>query len=410
MEKIVVTGMGSICALGENTNEIWKNVRNGVSGLGPITQFDPTDFRVKIACEIKDFDPTKYLHKKETRRRHRHQLLSYVAVNEAVSQSGLDIANEDPSRMGVIISSAVGGLGALEENVRAMMAGGYRRVSPFLAPMLMANGAAALAGIDHGFQGPSFAVLSACASGEDGIGVAWIMLRAGLMDVAITGGADAVVTELGMAAFDRIGALSLQGPDGMVPKPFDKNRDGFVMGEGAGIFVLETESHAKARGAEIIAELAGFTSTADAFHITAPHGEGAGGSRAMTGALSIAGINPDEVDYINAHGTGTMLNDIAETQAIKTTFGKKAYQIPVSSTKSMTGHMMGATGAMETILCIKAIRDNVLPPTINYETPDPDCDLDYVPNEAREKTISVAMSNAFGFGGHNSVLVVKEYS
>ena len=276
--------------------------------------------------------------------------------------------------------------------------------------MLMANGASGLIGIDHQFQGPNLCIVSACASGADAIGISWMMIKAGMIDVAIAGASDATITSTGVAAFDRIGALSRRNEDySMTPRPFDLERDGLVMGEGAAILVLERESTALHRGAEILAEIAGYGSTADAHHVTAPADNGEGSAKAMKMALLSAEVNHDEIDYINAHGTATYLNDLAETRAIKSVFGEYAYQIPVSSTKSMTGHMMGATGAIESIFCIQAIRENVIPPTINYQTPDPECDLDYVPKEARQKQIRIALNNAFGFGGHNSVLVIKEY-
>jgi 3-oxoacyl-(acyl-carrier-protein) synthase len=275
--------------------------------------------------------------------------------------------------------------------------------------MLMANGGAGLVSIDLGLKGPSFSVASACASGADGIGMAWMMLRAGMVDVVLAGAAEATVTPTGIAAFDRIGAMSRREDYSMTPQPFDKNRDGLVMGEGAAVLVLERESHARARGAEILAELAGYAATADAYHVTAPDEGGRGGAAAIRKALEVAGVALDEVGYINAHGTATPLNDVAETRAIKSAFGALAYSIPVSSTKSMTGHMMGATGALEAIFCVQAVREGILPPTIHYQTPDPECDLDYIPNQAREKKIEVAISNAFGFGGHNAVLVIRRW-
>jgi 3-oxoacyl-(acyl-carrier-protein) synthase len=277
--------------------------------------------------------------------------------------------------------------------------------------MLMPNGAAGMIAIDHQITGPCFSVASACASGIDGIGTAFLMLKAGMIDAAVAGAAEMTICSVGVAAFDRVGAMSRRNDDySMTPQPFDLNRDGLVMGEGAGVLVLERESHARKRGANILAELAGYGATADAFHVTAPHEQGTGGAAAMTMALESAQANVDELGYINAHGTGTTLNDRSETRAIKGAFGESAYQIPISSTKSMTGHMMGATGALETIFCILAIRDGILPPTIHYETPDPDCDLDYIPNQAREKKITLAISNAFGFGGHNAVAAVRKYS
>jgi beta-ketoacyl-acyl-carrier-protein synthase II len=308
----------------------------------------------------------------------------------------------------VVYASAIGGLRTLQEAILTVRDEGPRRVSPFAIPMLMSNGAAGTIAIDHGFQGPCFSTSSACASGADAIGTAWGLLRAGVIDVAVTGGSESTITPMGMACFDRMGALSHADP-GSTPRPFDRDRDGLVMGEGAAALVLETESHARRRGAEILAELAGYAATADAFHITAPAEDGAGGARAMSMALKAARVNPDEVDYINAHGTGTPLNDLAETRAIQSAFGDSAYNIPVSSTKSMTGHMMGATGALEAVFCVQVVREGVIPPTIHYCTPDPLCDLDYVPNTARQKPVRVAISNAFGFGGHNAVLVMRKY-
>ncbi|KAA3647943.1 MAG: beta-ketoacyl-[acyl-carrier-protein] synthase II [Chloroflexi bacterium] len=408
-EKIVITGTGAITAVGHSTRETWENIINGVSGAGPITQFDASEFLVNVACEVKDFDPAEHIERREVRRRDRYQQFAAVAVKEALAESGLEITPENAGGIGVILSSAIGGLGTLEENVKMILESGPRKVSPFMIPMLMSNGAAGLVGIDYGAKGPAFSVASACASGQDGIGMAWMMLKSGMIDVAITGASEATVTPVGVAAFDRLRATSRAASDEPAPRPFDKNRDGLVVGEGSGILVLEKESHAKARDAEILAELAGYSATADAFHITAPSEDGSGGSAAMVRALEVAGVNPDEVGYISAHGTATPLNDKSETLAIKSAFGETAYNIPISSTKSMTGHMMGATGAVETVLCVQAVRENVAPPTINYETPDPDCDLDYVPNQARQTPIDVAISNAFGFGGHNAVVVVRKY-
>ncbi len=347
---------------------------------------------------------------KEARRRDRFEQMGVAAAKEAIAQAGLEITDANRARIGVIVSSAIGGMKAIQDAIYTLKDEGYRRVSPFLIPMLMPNGASGLIAIDYGIHGPCFSVASACASGADGIGMAWMMLRSGMIDVAITGGAEATICETGVGAFDRIGATSRRNTDfSMTPQPFDKNRDGLVMGEGAGVLVLERESHAKARGAVILAELAGYAATADAYHVTAPEANGTGGAAAIRAALTSAEINLDQVGYVNAHGTGTPLNDAAETKALKAAFGELAYKIPVSSTKSMTGHMMGATGALEAILCVQTVREGLLPPTIHYETPDPDCDLDYIPNRAREQKIDVAISNAFGFGGHNAVLVVRKY-
>lgn len=409
-ERIVITGMGTVNPLGLSVSESWKNVTNGVSGVGPITLFDDSGLQVHIACEVKNFEPEQFMEAREARRRDRFEQLSTAAVKEALGSSGLEIKESEADRIGVIISSAIGGLKSLQEAIITNHTEGPRRVSPFLIPMLMANGAAGLAAIDHGVKGPCFSVASACASGADGIGMAWMMLRAGMLDACLAGASESTVTSLGVAAFDRVGAMSRRNEDySMTPQPFDKNRDGLVMGEGAAVLVLETESHAKARGANILAELAGYGSTADAFHVTAPHESGAGGAAAIRQALNAARVNPEQLGYISAHGTATELNDLSETKAIKAALGDLAYEIPVSSTKSMTGHMMGATGALEAVFCVQAVREGILPPTIHYETPDPACDLDYIPNVAREKEIDLAISNAFGFGGHNAVLAIRKY-
>jgi len=402
--------MGAICSVGHSVPQIWESICNGVSGVGPITRFDASDFLVQIACEIKDFNPEEYMHPRDARRRDRYQQYASVVSTEALRQSGLLESQFDPHRVGVMLSTGIGGLDTLSETILTVDKQGPRRISPFAIPMLMPNGAAGLIAIDHGFLGPCFSVASACASGADGIGVAWMMLRSGVIDVAIAGASEAAIGPVGIGAFDRLGALSRRSQDySMTPQPFDKNRDGLVMGEGAAALVLETESHARSRNAVILAELAGYGASADAYHITAPAEDGAGGAQAIRLVLGIAGIDPTQVDYINAHGTATELNDLSETRAIKAAFGQLAYNIPISSTKSMTGHMMGATGALETIFCVQAVREGIIPPTIHYQTPDPLCDLDYTPNQARQKRVRVALSNAFGFGGHNTVLAVRRY-
>jgi 3-oxoacyl-(acyl-carrier-protein) synthase len=316
----------------------------------------------------------------------------------------------NPDRIGVFISSAIGGLNILQESISIVNTEGPRKISPFAIPMLMSNGAAGLVAIDYGFQGPCYSIGSACASGADGIGIGMMMIKSGLIDAAVVGGSEATITPVGVAAFDRVGATSRRNEDySMTPQPFDRNRDGLVMGEGAAALVLESEQLARKRGATILAELAGYGSTADAYHITAPAENGDGGARAIRQALYSSGLNFIDVDYINAHGTATVLNDLAETRAIKSAFGDLAYKIPISSTKSMTGHMMGATGAVEGVFCVYIVRENILHPTIHYETPDPECDLDYIPNSAREKIVKVVISNSFGFGGHNAVLAIKKY-
>ncbi|MCI0521790.1 MAG: beta-ketoacyl-ACP synthase II [Chloroflexi bacterium] len=410
-ERIVITGLGAVSPVGNSAGESWENAVKGVSGVGPITRFDASEYLVKIACEVKNFRPESVMDMKEARRRDRFAQLGAAAVGEAVKQAGLVADETTAGRIGVVLSSAIGGLRSLQDGVKIIGNEGPRRVSPFLIPMIMANGAAGMAGIDYGFRGPSMSIASACASGADGLGMAWMMLRSGMVDAVVAGGCETTICELGVAAFDRLGAMSRRNEDySMTPQPFDKNRDGLVMGEGAAALILERESFARKRGVKILAELAGYAATADAYHITAPSEQGTGGAQAMRLAMESARVNPEDIHYINAHGTATPLNDLSETRAIKAAFGGLAYNIPISSTKSMTGHMMGATGALEALFCVMAVQQNVIPPTIHYETPDPECDLDYTPNRAREATVNVALSNSFGFGGHNAVLVIRKYA
>jgi beta-ketoacyl-acyl-carrier-protein synthase II len=408
--RVVITGVGAISPIGKSAAESWQNAINAYSGVGPLTLFDASDYLVQIACEVKDFHPEIYMPLKEARRRDRFEQFAVVAADEALRHSGLTVEQGQPERIGVVVSSAIGGISVLQENIPIIEREGPRKVSPFAIPMLMSNGAAGLIAIDHQFQGPCLSVGSACASGADGIGLAWMMIKNGLIDAAVAGGSEATITPIGVAAFDRIGATSRRNEDySMTPQPFDRDRDGLVMGEGAAALILEDETHARKRGAQILGELAGYGVTADAFHITAPAEDGFGGARAMRQALATAQVNLDEVDYINAHGTATVLNDLSETRAIKSVFGDLAYKIPISSTKSVTGHMMGATGALEAVFCTYIVNENLLPPTAHYQTPDPECDLDYIPNQAREKSARVVISNSFGFGGHNAVLVIKKY-
>jgi beta-ketoacyl-acyl-carrier-protein synthase II len=406
--RVVITGMGTINPCGHTVAETWDAITHGRSGVGPITGFDPSNFLVKIAAEVKGFDPAKYMDVKEARRMDRFEQIAMAASQEALRQSGLEIRDDNADRIGVIVSSAIGGCKAFQDGVRTLDASGPRRVDVFFIPKLMSNGAGGLISIATGARGPNMSVASACASGSDGIGQAWLMLKSGMIDAAITGASETSLIEIGIAAFDRTSAMTHRTE--AVPQPFDRERDGLVMGEGAAILVIETEEHARARGATIVAELAGYAATADAYHITAPSDSGAPGAQAMRLAVASAGANLDEVGYINAHGTGTVLNDAGETRAIKRAFGERAHAIPVSSTKSMTGHIMGMTGALEAIFCVEAIRTGLLPPTINYRTPDPECNLDYVPNTARQARIDLAISNAFGFGGHNSVLAIRRYT
>ncbi|RPJ22927.1 MAG: beta-ketoacyl-[acyl-carrier-protein] synthase II, partial [Chloroflexi bacterium] len=358
MERVVITGMGTVNPLGLTVEESWRNAINGVSGVGPITLFDPSALNVHFAAEVKGFEPDRYMDAKEARRRDRFEQLGVAAAKDALAHSGLEVTEANADRIGVLVSSAIGGIKSLQDAVITNHTEGPRRVSPFLIPMLMPNGAAGMVAIDFQIKGPCFSVASACASGADGIGTAMLMLKAGMIDAALAGGAEMTICPVGVAAFDRVGAMSRRnGGYSMTPQPFDKNRDGLVMGEGAAVLVLETESHAKARGANILAELAGYGATADAFHVTAPHENGEGGSAAMRMALASARATVDDLGYISAHGTGTLLNDQSETRAVKAAFGEKAYEIPISSTKSMTGHMMGATGALEAIFCVQAVRE-----------------------------------------------------
>lgn len=409
-DPVVITGMGTLNPIGLNVVETWENAVAGVSGTGPITLFDASHLNVKIASEIKGFEPGEYFTSKQVRRRDRVQLLASAAAAEAVHQSGFMETGFIPERVGVLVSSAIGGMISLENNMRRMILEGSSKISPFAIPTMMINGVASMIAIDHGFKGPCHSIVSACATGTDNIGYAFMLLRMGIIDIAVAGAAEAPITEIGIAGFDRLGGASRRNDDySMTPQPFDKYRDGLVIGEGAAILVLERESDARARGAEILAVLSGYGSSVDSFHITAPLPTGEGGARAIINALDSASMNPSEVDYINAHGTATVLNDVSETRAIKFAFQDLAYNIPVSSTKSMTGHIMASAGALEAIFCIMTIRDNVIPPTIHYLTPDPECDLDYVPNQARQTTVRAAISNSFGFGGHNSVLAIREY-
>jgi 3-oxoacyl-[acyl-carrier-protein] synthase II len=408
--RVVVTGMGCVTPLGLGVKETWASCVNGISGVGRITLFDTTDWPVLIGAEVKDFNPANYMDAKEARRRDRFEQLAIAAAKEALESSGLVVTEQNAGRISAMIGTGVGGSKALQDGAEMVRLHGPRKISPFMIPMTMVNGAAGMTAIDFGLRGPAFSVSSACATGADSLGVAAMFIRAGRIDAALAGGTEASMVSAGLAGFDRVGALSHQNDDwSMTPAPFDKNRDGLVAGEGAAVLMLEELEHAKARGANIIAELAGYGSSNDAFHITAPQEQGAGAAAAIAQALDEAQVNVDAIDYINAHGTATQLNDSTETKAVKLALGEHAYNTPMSSTKSMTGHMIAATGALEAIFSALAIRDGVMPPTIHYQTPDPACDLDYIPNTAREKTLNTVMSNAFGFGGHNAVLVVKRF-
>ena len=405
--RVVVTGVGLITPLGHNVVDTWSAILGGKSGFGPITLVDPTEHTIGGLCEVKEFDPTAYMDRKDARRRDRFEQLATVAANEAMRHSGLTITDDNRERVGITLGTGVGGMRTIIEQEAIRREGGLRRLSPFGITMIMPNGAAGMLAIDYGIQGPSTTVTTACAAGNDAVGHAYRAIRYGELDAVLTGGTECIMTSVAIGGFERAGATSSRSSG--TPRPFDANRDGLVIGEGAGMLVVESLEHAQARGATILAEIAGYGQTTDAFHITAPPDDGSGAARAIRKALADAGLQPEDVDYVSAHGTATPLNDAAETTAIKAALGEHAYRVAVSSTKSMTGHIMGATGAIESVFCALAIRDQILPPTINYETPDPACDLDYVPNVARPGRVRVCLNNAFGFGGHNAVTVIREF-
>ncbi|MCI0399171.1 MAG: beta-ketoacyl-ACP synthase II [Chloroflexi bacterium] len=405
--RVVITGTGLITPLGHNVPDSWAAALAGKSGLGDFTLIERGEHASGGVCEVKDFDPVEYLGKRDARRRDRYQQLATVAANEAMGQSGLGINDDNRERIGIYLGTGVGGIQTLVEQEHVVIEEGLRRLSPFGITMIMPNGAGGMLAIDYGIHGPSPTITTACAAGADAIGHAFRAIRRGELDAVLSGGAESVITSVAVGGFERAGATSSKSSG--TPQPFDKNRDGLIVGEGAGMVVLESLEHARARGAPILGEIVGYGQTTDAYHITAPAEGGVGAARAIRQALADAGLRPEDVDYISAHGTATPLNDLYETMAIKSALGEHAYNLAISSTKSMTGHIMGATGAIESVFCTLAIRDQMAPPTINYETPDPDCDLDYVPNEARPRRIRVALNNAFGFGGHNAVLVFKEF-
>jgi 3-oxoacyl-[acyl-carrier-protein] synthase II len=405
--RVVITGTGLISSLGHTVEETWSAILSGESGIGDFTLIEKGDHSSGGVCEVKDFDPATFIGKRDARRRDRFQQLATIAGKEAMQKSGLEITDQNRERVGIYIGTGVGGIRTLVNQEHVRLDRGTRRMSPFAIAMIMPNGAAGLMSIDYGIQGPANTICTACAAGNDAIGHAYKAIRAGELDAVLSGGAEAIITSVALGGFERTGATSPRSSK--TPQPFDKNRDGLIAGEGAAILILEELESAKRRGATILGEIAGYGQTTDAFHITAPSKDGAGAARAINLALNDADLDPSEVDYVSAHGTGTQLNDLNETLALKTTLGDHAYKVSVSSTKSMTGHVMGATGAIEAVFCTLAIRDKVLPPTINYETPDPECDLDYVPNVARSADVRIALNNAFGFGGHNAVLVIKEF-
>ena len=409
-DKIVITGLGTVAPNGNNTDQFWESLISSKSGIGPITYFDTSNHRVSIAGQLSNFTPDKFISPKEIRKLDPFSIYALVAAEEAINMSGLDFNKINLNLVGVTIGTGVGGIQTLEQQHSIIKDRSARRVSPQFVPKMISNIAGGHLSIKWGLRGPNQTVTSACASANDAIGIAMRLILAGDADIMITGGTEASVTPLTIAGFANMRALSqsCEFPE-KASRPFDKNRDGFVLGEGAGVLVIERESHALNRGANILAELAGYGSTDDAFHVTQPSEGGVGAMKAMKRALSDASLNTDEIDYINAHGTSTPYNDKNESHAITKLFLNNIDTLKISSTKSMTGHLLGATGAIEAIASVKAINNNILPPTINYDTPDPDCNLDVVPNHAQDLKINAVLSNNFGFGGHNSVLCLKKY-
>ena len=409
--RVVVTGLGALTPLGNSVGESWEGAIAGKSGIGPITKFDSTPFKSRIAGEIKNFDPMQFVDKQEVRRYDDFILYAIAASEMAMTDAKLTISPEISSRTGVIIGSGIGGVATMESEIKVLFNSGPRKISPFAIPAILANLASGHVSIRFGAKGPINCAVTACAAGTSAIGDAYKTIAYGDADIMITGGAEAAITPLGVGGFSAMRALSTRNDEPQkASRPFDKGRDGFVIGEGCGIVILEELSFAQKRGAHIYAELAGYGCTSDAFHMAGPPPGHEGAARSMQVALKDASLNPADIDYINAHGTSTPLNDLYETQAIKTLFGEHAKKLMVSSTKSMTGHMLGATGGVEAIFAIKALQEGIIPPTINLDNPDAECDLDYVPNVARQKKINTAMSNTFGFGGVNAVLVFKKYT
>jgi 3-oxoacyl-[acyl-carrier-protein] synthase II len=408
--RVVITGLGVVTSLGETVDGMWEGVCAGTSGIKTITRWDTSKYPTKFGGECTGFDITKYgIDVREAKRLDRFGQFGLASAINAVKDAGIDFTKEDPYRCGVIIGSGIGGIETIEEQNKILIERGVQRVSPFTVPRLMANAASGNVSIQFHLCGPNTAVTTACATGSNAIGDAGRLIQHDMAEVMIAGGSEAALSSLGMATFVAARALSTRNDDpARASRPWDKERDGFVMGEGAGVVVLEEYEHARKRGAKIYAELVGYGMTADGYHITAPHEDGIGAAHAMKFALKDAGVAPDAVDYINAHGTSTPLGDLAETKAIKTTFGDHARKVAISSTKSTLGHLLGASGGVEGVITALAVRHNLLPPTINLHNPDPECDLDYVPNKARDKKVSYAMSNSFGFGGHNASLLLKK--
>ena len=409
-KRIVVTGLGCLSPLANDWPNTWKALAAGISGVAPITHFDASRYKARFAAEVKGFDPVALFGSKEARRMDRFTQFALAAALQAVEHSGLKIDDANRDRVGALIGTGIGGVATMTEQITVLAERGPDRVSPFLVPMMLADTAPGIVAIKLGIRGPNLAVITACATGSNTIGEAAEMIRRGSADAILAGGAEAAVVPLALAGLGVMNALSARNDDPQrASRPFDLNRDGFVIGEGAAVLVLESLEYAQGRGARILAEVTGYGTSDDAYHISAPAENGAGAALCMNLALENANLGTEDVDYINAHGTSTLLNDKSETAAIKTVFGAQAYKVPISSTKSMTGHLLGASGALEAAVCVQVLLDGLLPPTINYETPDPECDLDYVPNRARQKAVRHVMSNSFGFGGHNATLIFSRF-
>ena len=409
--RTVITGLGCITPLGNNEQAMWGNLLAGKSGIGRITLYDPEGYECQIAAEVKDFDATGLFGSREARRMDRYTQFAVAAAGQALENSGLEVTDNNRDRIGAIIGSGIGGIGTLLEQNKVFIERGSKRVSPFLVPMMLADSAAAMIAIHMGLRGPNMAVVTACATGTNVIGEAAQIIKRGDADAFLAGGSEASIVPIAMSGLSVMNAVSTRNHEPeRASRPFDLHRDGFVMGEGSAVLVLEELSHALDRGAQILGEVTGYGTTNDAYHISAPAENGAGAARCMYLALEDAHLGLEDISYINAHGTSTPLNDKSETAAIKKVFGEQAYEIPVSSTKSMTGHLLGASGALEALICVKVINEGFIPPTVNYETPDPECDLDYVPNNARAARIDHLMSNSFGFGGHNASIIISRYN
>ena len=408
--RVVITGCGAVTPVGNDVDTFWNNIKNGVNGIETITSFDVSEFKAKVAGEVKDFDPLLYIEKKEVKRMDRFCQMGLAAAIQAVKESGLALDKIDHDRVGVVATSGIGGLQTYSIEHQKLLEKGPQRVAPLFSPMMIINILPGHIAIKFQAKGSCTSVVTACSSGTHAVGEAFRQIKHGYLDLAIAGAGEAAITPLGLAGFINLSALSTMEDPEKASRPFDKERDGFVMGEGAGMVVMESLEHAQQRGANILAEIVGYGSTCDAYHITAPEQSGKGAARAMTLAMEEGGVRPEEVGYLNAHGTSTYYNDLCETNAVKLSFGDAAKQLSISSTKSMTGHLLGAAGGIETVICVKALQEGIIPPTIHYHTPDPELDLDYTPNESRKREINYAMSNSLGFGGHNATLLLKKWN